>query len=442
MNFFNHFHFACSEDVRAHLSVNRFRRRVVLFVAGCLLCIPAQAQNQADMTAPLTWDRAIQRTLSENPELKTYGYHHAVQAGRVQQAGASTRPELSLTVEDALGSGDYQEFESAEVALSISWVMESALKQRRVDMAQARASVVSSEENIAQLDAVATTARLYLDVLANQASLSHAQDAVRTAENGVELIQRRTDAGLAPAADVAQAQAYVARVKLAREDVEHGLLVARHRLAAQWGARTPDFDRVSGDLFMLPAAEPFAELKSRVDQNPDLERFASAQRVRESELELFKVQRQPQWRFSAGIKHLAASDDQALMAGVSIPLGGSSRFQGQEAAVQARVGLGATEREVEALRIEIALFALHQELNHNLHVVKAHAGEILPRLETALADTRRAYEMGRYGYFEWQAVQQEMLSAKSTVIDASVNAHLNAIEIERLTGVSAQPIRQ
>lgn len=140
---------------------------------------------------PLSWDHAIQRTLSDTPN----GYQHAVQAGRVRQAGTSTRPELSLTVEDALGSGDGQEFESAEVALSTSRVTESALKQRRVDVAQARATGVSTEENIARLDAVAATARLYLDVLASQARVSHARDAVCTArlnQNRSGLLNGRT----------------------------------------------------------------------------------------------------------------------------------------------------------------------------------------------------------------------------------------------------------
>lgn len=380
---------------------------------------------------------AIQRTLSNNPALTALGYQHAITAGGVKQASVTTRPMLNVTTENILGTGEYSGVDSAETTLSISWVMDESLKQYRVAAAQARAAVVNDDEALQRLDASAVTARYYLDVLASQTRLIHAEEAIRSTQDTLAVIRQRIDAGVASIADAARAETELARRRLEREDIEHRLLVAKHRLAAQWGASTPDFQRVEGNVLQLPKSEAFAQLKARVKQNPALATFASQQRVDESEIALAKAQTQPLWQFTAGIRHLAADNDQAVLAGFSLPLGTSANNQGRIAARQARIAQSEAARKAERLRIETALFALHQELNHSLHVAQAYRDDVIPRLQMAALETRRAYDMGRYSFLEWQTLQQELLAARSTVIDASVEAHLNHIEIERLTGVSA-----
>ena len=52
---------------------------------------------------------------------------------------------------------------------------------------------------------------------------------------------------------------------------------------------------------------------------------------------------------------------------------------------------------------------------------------------------RRAYELGRYGYFEWRSVQGELLDANNDLLEASVEAQRIVIEIERLTGTRFAP---
>ncbi|RYZ67366.1 MAG: TolC family protein, partial [Proteobacteria bacterium] len=113
--------------------------------------------------------------------------------------------------------------------------------------------------------------------------------------------------------------------------------------------------------------------------------------------------------------------------------------QGRIAEAQANMELSRAERDAEEVRLESALFGLHQELLHNLHIIKSYRDTILPSLAIALNETRRAYDLGRYNYMEWQSVQRESLEANGTFVDAAVAAHLKAIEIERLTGIALTP---
>ena len=66
---------------------------------------------------------------------------------------------------------------------------------------------------------------------------------------------------------------------------------------------------------------------------------------------------------------------------------------------------------------------------------------VIPPLEQALTDTRRAYELGRYSYLEWRSVQAELLDAQETLLETSIDAHRYVIEIERLTGAQVTQSR-
>ena len=388
----------------------------------------------------LSLNEAVVKTMVRNPGLLAFGHQLQAQDGRVLQAGLAPNPELSLTVENALGTGEFNGFDSAEATLSIAWVLEHGVRQRRLDTARAGVSLLTVEADIMRLDAAAETARLFFACLSNQARMVSTGEAVQLAADTVKAIQKRVKAGKSPQADLSRAQAELARMKLNQEDIEHELLSASRRLAAQWGETEPGFTRVSGNLLTLPNTESFAILKARIDQNPDFSRFLSKQRLGEAELRLAEAQRKPNWRVSAGVRRHESFNDEALVANITIPL--SLRNKNQGGIAEARANLAQTEADAIAMRIRIetSLFVIYQELQHSLHRANTFRAEVIPRIEQAMSDTRSAYERGRYSYLEWRSVQEDLLTARSALVEASVDAHLNAIEIERLTGVRiAQP---
>jgi cobalt-zinc-cadmium efflux system outer membrane protein len=57
-------------------------------------------------------------------------------------------------------------------------------------------------------------------------------------------------------------------------------------------------------------------------------------------------------------------------------------------------------------------------------------------METAVEQSRYAYERGRYSYIEWVAAQRELLDLRRELLEASANVHRYRIELERLTGAA------
>jgi len=388
----------------------------------------------------LTLNTALTNTLEDNPGLIALGHELEAQQGRIQQAGLAPNPEFELEIENALGTGDFSGLGSTQTTLSLAFALERGKREGRVDAARAGLATLRVDAEIARLNAAAETARRYLASLAYQARLVRTNEAVELARDTVQAVKKRVRASKAPKAELARAEAQLARVMLERENIDHELLSANRRLAAQWGSAKPEFTRVAGDIYELPETASFESLKTQLEQSPDLTRFLSEQRLREAELRLAQARAKPNWQVTAGVRRHERENDQSLVAGITIPLGFNNRNQGRIAETQAALARTGADHKVARLRIETELFVLYQEALHSLHRANTVREQIIPRAEAALAETRRAYNLGRYGYFEWQVAQAELLRARNDFVEASADAHRNVIEIERLTGLPvAQP---
>ena len=151
----------------------------------------------------------------------------------------------------------------------------------------------------------------------------------------------------------------------------------------------------------------------------------------------------PDWRVLAGVRHLPETNDQALIAQISIPFGGEQRNKGNVATARADLERSSAEREAVRVRVETRLFALYEELIHSLHLATTLRDEILPNVEVALAETQRAYQAGRYGYVELRIAQGEALLAQEELLEALIDAHRYALDIESLTGTAlSSPVRR
>jgi cobalt-zinc-cadmium efflux system outer membrane protein len=408
----------------------------------CLWALSTIAGAQTESRVPLRvlgMTEALARTVARNPELMVLGYQREALEGALTQASLPPNPELGVALQDVLGTGINRGVDNAETTVSLAWVLERGVRERRIDAARAGVDLGVADAEIMHLDLGAETARRFVLCLAYQARLEWAHDAVALARETIAAVGERVSAGRAPTAELARAEAELARTELVEEDYEHELLSALHRLSAQWGETEPDFDVVAGNVMRLPVLEPFEAISARMSQNPDLARYASQERLDAAELALAQAQARPPWQLSGGLRRIESTDDFALVGGISIPLAVRNRNEGRIAAARANLARTAAARAAAEIRIETMLFTLHQELNHYLQTARRLREDIVPRLEQALIETRRAFELGRYSYLEWRAVQGELLQANEALLESSIDAHGIAIEIERLTGVALAP---
>ncbi|MCK4863982.1 MAG: TolC family protein [Gammaproteobacteria bacterium] len=382
----------------------------------------------------ITLHEAISKTINNNHKLRAFYFERQAQKGRVVQAGLSPGSAINFDVEGVAGSDNFKGTDNAQISLSMSWVFEGQLRQRYIDLANAGTFAVATEANINLLDVSAETARLYLISLARQTHLINSKRALKISKQIARAIKKRVLAGKTTEAELARAQVDVMRRELELEDVDHELSSTYRLLAAQWGKPLFEYAQVEGDLFSIPQVLSFEKLKQRLEQSPNFARLLSQKRLQQRELKLAKAKNSPGWNMSLGVRHYQQTDEQALIAGISIPFGEGSRNSGGIAEARANLSQLEIKEDEVRVRFETSLYSLHQELKHHFHQIEAYRNKIIPKLEQALKQTRRAYNLGRYSYLELRSVQNELISARHALVEASLNAHLKRIEIERFTG--------
>jgi cobalt-zinc-cadmium efflux system outer membrane protein len=386
---------------------------------------------------------AIKAALKANPELGSFAFELRALDAQVRQAELRPAPELSLGIENALGTGDVSGFKSAELTLALSQVIEMGGKREaRRGLAQATRSAADIELQAQQLDVLAEVTRRVITVAAQQERLRLAGVARELAEQTVAGSERRVNAARSPHVELDRAQISLEQARLAERRATAELQTARQQLAATWGESTPllegrPFGRVTADLFAMPDAGDFAALLKRLDANPDFRRFNSEARLRDAQLRLAATLRKPDFTLSGGVRRLQDSRDQALLFSVSVPLFAARRAQSYRDEAQARSDQVESRRQSTLVKVQATLFELHQALQQATLEAQTLRSSMMPRAQEALQETQYAYDRGRYSYLELVDAQREYLAIQSGLIDAATDAHRLQAEIERLT---AQPL--
>ena len=384
----------------------------------------------------LTLRQTVELSLQSHPTLASYQYRVKSANAQAQQAAIGEKPEINLTLEDALGTGERSGLDNAQSTLSISWVLQGGLLDQRVKSAQSKANVLEIERDIQRYDVAAQTAHAFLTVLAYQERLVVAKNAQQHALKILKEIQTRVDAGRSPVADKLQAEVNLERRELEVEDIQHELKSAKKVLASQWGNSSVDFVGVNGALTLKEQVISYDALENGISKNPQVQYFLIQQRVIETEITLAREEVKNRWRFNTGVRRYEATEDYGLTFGVSLPLGKSTRNKHQISALNAEQTRYVADARAKEIQLSTQLFVLYQELQHSYHLNTALTGKILPRLERALVETQKAYSLGKYSYREWYALQNEVLATRMELIDVRLKAHNNLTEIERLTGLN------
>lgn len=406
-------------------------------VGVCLLSLAwsAPGANPPAEAAGLSLQQAVAAVLEHNPDLKAFEFRLRAQAARNGLAAQRPAAELSLDVEDVLGSGRVKAADAAQFTLALSQVLELGSKREaRVAGADAALDLLRVEAQARQLDVLAELVRRYIHVASDQEQLRLTRLGTELARQTVRATQKRLDVAKAPAVELRRARVSLAQAELEEEHAEHELLSSRRKLAALWGTTEPEFGEVTARLYDLPALGDFEALQAGLARNPDALRFVSEARLREAELRLAESRRSADVSLSAGLRRLQETQDQALVFGVSVPLFAGRRAQPEIAEAEARREQTAAEREAHRIRVQAQLFELYQELRHARTEAGTLHDKVLPEMEAALEETRYAFERGRYGYLEWVEVQRERIAVQRRLIEAAAKAHLHLAEIERLTG--------
>ncbi len=399
---------------------------------------PAPASEEPQGTIGV--HEALAAALLRSPDLAAFSWEVRGREALALQAGLLPNPEIGLEVENFGGTGETSGFDASESTLLLAQRIETAGKRsKRRQAAALDVEVAAWEYEAARLGVFASVERAFFNLLAAQEQVALSEELLRVAESSVGAVERLVSAGATPLAERTRAAVEAATARVDVATARRALPAARAELAATWGSLSPAFTRAEGELGTVVAPPDPDIVRSWLARNPELERWGREVARREAIVALQDAQRIPDVEAGAGVRRLEESDDNALVAELSVPLPIFDRNQGARAAARSDLRKAEHERRAVHARLAAALESAYQELAARFDEVTRLREEILPGAGAAFEQVRDGYLRGLFRNVDVLDAQRRLFELRLRELEALRGYHEAKAEVEQLTGTPLAP---
>ncbi|MBS0497162.1 MAG: TolC family protein [Proteobacteria bacterium] len=420
--------------------------------------MPSDIQNQSaeasvQETGDLTLRDAINLTLLRNPELASFAKEMRALEGATLQAGLLRNPELSVNVENPGNiqklSGDInsQDSVSQEVVQQLTTIRIGQLielggkRAARVGAARLNEELAARDYESRRVEIIARVANIFTEVLAGQERLKLAEETRQLAQNVVDTVVLRVQAGKVPPIEETRAKVGLSTARIEFEQAQRDLASARKRLALLWDSVTPQFAKALGTLETAIAPPDYQILQARVLENPMALRAMKNIEHRKALLEVEQTRRIPNLTLNAGAVHHAQLGGTTAVAGVMIPLPLFDRNQGNLKEAYQRVDKAVDEQEATEVRLRTELAQSYEAMSAAWNEINILRDEILPGAKSAFNVMRRGYELGKFGLLELLDAQRVLFQNQLLYVRALANYQRLINDIERLIAAPIESIK-
>lgn len=417
----------------------RYRNRpAAQALLAFLLCFGIGAYAQEDpQPASLTLRDAVAKAVDAHPGVRAARADIDIAAAYRDAAALPPAFEFQADVENVAGTGAASGLDAAETTVGLSRVVELGDKRHyREDLGNAQLASARIAAQARELELAAQVATRYVAVLQRQQQVALADEAVRIADRALDIVVRRGAAGSASQAELSAARVTKLQKELAARSARLDLATARAALADLWRGAAGDVGRVAGDIFALPPAPSGVELAARLEQAPELKRLDAAGTVLDAERQLAGARQRANVEFGAGVRHLAATDDAALVMSFSVPFGARRRAEPLLRAARGRVEQAPLLRAERRLELTTRLRELSDAMDLSRLALTALQTEIIPEAELSLRYYERGLEAGANSLLELTAAQERLLVLRRDALDAAASYHRALVRLDTLLGAA------
>src|SRR5829696_4803380 len=276
-------------------------------------------------TGPLSLRDAVALALLQNPSLAGFAWETRALEARILQAGRPPNPAVSFLLEDigaSTSGSSLEQFVQPQATIQLSQLIELGGKRAaRSQMARANRDLAAWDYEGARMDVLTHVSRAFVDVLAAQETVALSDETTRLVEDLRRSVGARVEAGVVSPIEETRAAVALANVRVESLRARRALESSRTRLALLWGSPAPAFTVVAGDLKAAPPPLPsLAELVTRIDQSPELARWAMEMSQREAAMAVERSKAVPDVSVIGGYRRFTDVDSNAFVVGASIAL--------------------------------------------------------------------------------------------------------------------------
>ncbi|MBI1387082.1 MAG: TolC family protein [bacterium] len=390
---------------------------------------------ESEPTGDLTFRQAEALAVLYNPSLAAYKWEIRVREALTIQAGLPPNPELEMELENFAGTGGVGAFNQAESTLLYNQMIETGGKrENRRTVAQLEAEGAKQEFLAARSNVWAETAKRFFSALASQELIEIHHELVKLAEEAFYAVSERVKTGRAAPLEETRARVELAAERNLLEQAKRDLQAEKAWLAAAWGSESVSFDSVEGDLERISESLDLDELRSALENNPEIQRWKVELRQREAELTLERSRSISDVTVRGGMRYLNEPEDVAAVAAISVPLTLFDRNQGAIRAARERVNKTREQTRAAFVEINASLARLYHLLSSSRIQIDRLKNEILPGARSAYEAVREGYQQGKFDYLNVLDAQRTLFNSRIEYVRTLAEFHSNWTELQRLIG--------
>lgn len=417
--------------------MRRFNRAVSRGLTLALLCVA-----NISMAAEVSLQQALIKTLEGNPQLKAYPYHIRSSEALKLQANITPSTELELSADNILGTGVYKDTDRAEYSLTLSQVFElDGKRQQRMAYADANVQHQVIEFENTRLSVLAETSQYYYALLQLQALQQQLKQRIELEDNALKTIEHRNQAGAVNNADKSKMALRLMQSKTQLSKLMADINIAKMQLANMWLGNTTEAVEIKmkGDLKQLPSLPTETEIvdliRSKIETLPSYQTQLAVQAINESQLRLMQANGSRNLTASIGVRQFSATDDQAVISSISIPIAFSNPNRGRIAQAKINAELGYEQLAWQKKQLSFELIKTYQLIQQQKNQITALETQLLPQAEKLLRNVESAYKAGEYTVLQWIDAQSEYFQLQQQRYASYYQIHLNLLTLERITGM-------
>jgi outer membrane protein TolC len=369
----------------------------------------------------LTFDRAVEIALKQNPDILSIRQEQVKASGAVDVARGAFLPSVSIgssyTLEEETSSGSDDDSYSGSITVSETLYAggkyQAYKKEAQLGVGIADSSVANVEETV-----IYDLYSLFYDVLLGKENVKTAEDALSYAENYVEEMKKRQEVGLATSLEVTRAEKLLVTSRKNLVSAKNSLESSKVSLFELLKLQDGQFSSVEGDLsYTSFTGDQQASLTKAMEQRPDLKTSRGEVEVQKQEIRVAQSGLRPtvsisgSWEYDDPATTSSGEyDEWSASVNIDFPVFDSGITKGyvaQERATleQAKQAVIANE---EAVRAEVAKAYL------DLDTTAKTVEEARKNLELA----KESLRLAEVGYREGVGIQLDVLDARSELTDA------------------------
>lgn len=418
---------------------------VAALLGSSALLHPAWAQPSvsqgASQEAPprindgvLTLSEAIQKALGASPRLKSARDGLDAAKGAQMQASTIPNPQFEVVAENIAGSGRFGGFDSAETTLGISQEIEVGGKRDYRVQAAAQGAVYGQYAlTIERLNLIRDVQVAYHNAVAAQEALALAKERKALAKEMRQSVNKRVQSAAEPEVQLRKAEIGLSTATVIEGRARREFTHTKHVLASLWAGHEGQFMLEDASFFALSAPPSEDEVEAKLAKSADLIRRDAQTSQMQALYELERAQAMPNPKFMLGLRDLRASDNQALIAGVAVPIPVFNSNRGNIASAKSKVSQAKNDKLSAHLVLRNAVFESLEEMINAYSHAQTLKKDIIPSAQQAFKLARNGYQAGRFPYLEVLDSQRTLFEVKEQYIAALKAYHVSRANVQRMT---------